>query len=71
MAHFILLYRADGIGSDKQIEFHAEDPGRALQFAHAETGGRQAELWRDGRRVCTIRCVGAGPDYWMIGPPQA
>jgi hypothetical protein len=71
MAHYLLIYRADGIGADKQIEFHSEDPSRALLFAHRETGERQAELWRDGKRLCTIRRVGEGPDYWMIGPAGA
>jgi hypothetical protein len=66
--HYTLVYRADGIGEDKRIEFHGRDPGRALLFAHEETGDRQAELWRDGERLCTIRRVGERPDYWMIGP---
>jgi hypothetical protein len=71
MAHYVLNYQDDGIGTDKQIEFRGEDPSRALLFAHEETGGRQAELWRDGKRLCTIRRVGGSPDYWMIGPPPA
>lgn len=68
MARFSLIYRDDGIGPRKRIEFHGEDPGRALQFAHQEAGERSAELWKDGERLCTIRRVGEKPDYWMIGP---
>jgi hypothetical protein len=68
MAHYSLIYRQDGIGSDKRIEFHGEDPCRALQIAHQEACDRPAELWKDGKLVCTIRRVGEAPDYWMIGP---
>jgi hypothetical protein len=69
MALFSLIYRADGLGPDKRIEFHGEDPSRALLIAHQESDDRPAELWKDGEQVCTIRRVGdGGPDYWMIGP---
>lgn len=68
MARYCLIYRADGIGPQKRIEFHGEDPGRALQFAHQEAGERSAELWKDGERLCVIRKVGEKPDCWMIGP---
>ena len=67
MAHYSLVYRQDDRGPEKRIEFHSEDPGRALQIAHQEVCDR-AELWKDGRPVCTIRRVGDRPDYWMIGP---
>jgi len=67
MAHYSLIYRADGNRPDKRIEFHGEDPGRALLLAQ-QTGEGPAELWKDGERICTIRRVGDGPDYWMIGP---
>jgi len=66
MAHYSLIYRADGLGPAKRIEFHGEDPSRALHLAHQEPDGRPAELWKDGERICTIRKVGDGP--WMIGP---
>lgn len=66
MAQFSLIFRADGRTPDKRIEFHGEDPSRALQLAQRETDSRPAELWKDGERVCTIRRVGGGP--WMIGP---
>ena len=68
MAHFSLIYRQDGLGPDKRIEFHGEDPSRALQIAHEEACDRAAELWQDGKPLCTIRRVGERPDYWMIGP---
>ena len=68
MALFSLIYRGDGIGPDKRIEFHGEDPSRALHIAHQVASDRPAELWKDGERLCTIRRVGDGPDYWMIGP---
>jgi len=68
MALFSLIYRADGIGAHKHIEFHGEDPGRALHIAQHEADEREAELWKDGEKLCVIRRVGDGPDYWMIGP---
>jgi hypothetical protein len=68
MARYCLIYRADGIGPHKRIEFLAEDPARALHIAHQEASERAAELWKDGEPVCTIRKVGEKPDCWMIGP---
>lgn len=68
MARYRLIYRADGTGPTKQVEFDGQDPARALQFAHRETGARAAELWQGGRKLCTIHKVGGKPDYWMIGP---
>jgi hypothetical protein len=68
MAHYSLVYPADTIQDSKRIDFLGEDPGRALHIAHREPTGRPAELWKDGAKVCTIKRVGAGPDYWMISP---
>ena len=68
MALYSLIYRADGLTPDKRIEFHGEDPSRALLLADQETDDRPAELWKDGERVCIIRRVGEDPQYWMIGP---
>lgn len=58
MARYSLIYRKDGIGPDKRIEFLADDPSRALQLAHREACDRAAELWKDGEPVCIIRRVG-------------
>ncbi len=71
MAHYTLLYREDGTSQPKQFDFLGDDPAHALHLAHREAGGRPAELWRDGRKLCTIRRVGTAPDYWMIGPAQS
>ena len=51
MAHYSLIFRRDGIGPDKRIEFHGEDPGIALQIAHREASDRAAELWKDGGKA--------------------
>ena len=71
MPHYSLIFSSDGIGPQKRIEFHGEDPGRALLLAHREPGERSAELWKDGERICRIHKVGERPDYWMIGPAGA
>ena len=68
MAHYSLIYRANGPAPDKCIEFLGEDPSRALLLADKEDDDRPAELWKDGERICTIRRVGEDPQYWMIGP---
>ena len=68
MAQYSLIFRNDGSGPDKTIEFHGEDPARALYIAQQQASDRPAELWKDGEKLCTIRPVGKGPDYWMIGP---
>lgn len=68
MALYSLIYRADGIGPHKHIEFNGEDPGRALHIAYQEASDRPAELWKDGEKLCVIRKVGEKPDCWMIGP---
>ncbi len=70
MPHYSLIFRGDGAEPRKRIEFQSEDPGRALLLAHRERGERAAELWSDGKRVCTIRKVGVRPDYWMIDPAR-
>ena len=67
MPHYSLIYRREGLGPDKRIEFHSEDPSHALRIAHREACDRDAELWKDGELLCTIRRVGEHPDYWMIG----
>jgi len=68
MAHYSLIFRTDGSEPDKRIEFNGEDPGRALHIAQRQASDRLAELWKDGEKLCTIRAVGEGPDFWMIGP---
>ena len=68
MSHYSLIYPEDGLGQPKRIDFRADNPSRALHLAHREASGRPAELWKDGAKLCTIKRVGAKPDYWMIGP---
>jgi hypothetical protein len=70
MPHYSLIFRGNDSEPRKRIEFHGEDPSRALLLAHRERDERAAELWSDGKPVCTIRKVGARPDYWMIDPAR-
>ena len=63
-----LKFGDDGYGVAKEIEFEAYDAYKALTIAHGEAQGRTAELWRDGRKLCTIQRTGAGA--WRIGPGE-
>jgi hypothetical protein len=51
-------------GLAKDIEFDAHDAAQALIIAHQEARNSSAELWCDGRKVCTIRRIEAGA--WKI-----
>ena len=59
-----LKYKDDGRGLQRDIEFEAYDASMALAIAHREAEDRWAELWRDGRKLCTIRRT--GHDVWEI-----
>jgi len=59
-----LKFKADGRGLQRDIEFEAPDASMALAIAHREAADRWAELWRDGRKLCTIRRT--GHDVWEI-----
>jgi hypothetical protein len=63
-----LKFGDDGYGVAKEIEFEAYDAHKALVIAHGEAQGRTAELWREGRKLCTIQRTGAGS--WRIGPGE-
>ena len=54
--HTYRLKFADaGTRGAREIEFEAEDAYQALLFAHDEANSRSAELWRDGRKLCSIK----------------
>lgn len=50
------------------IEFEAEDAFGALTMAHEKARNASAELWQDGRKVCSIRRVGG--ELWEVGPGE-
>ncbi len=64
------LYRLKFSGSEPRadIEFHANDAYQALVVAHDRARHHSAELWRDGKRLCTLRRVDG--EVWQIGPAQ-
>jgi len=68
MFTYSLRYADDGSGSSRRVDFEANDAAGALWFAHREAGRRAAELWCGERKLCTLRRVGTGPDFWEIGP---
>ena len=70
-----LKFRDEGERPAKDIEFQASDAHEALIIAHQEARRRPAELWRDGRKLCTIRRREGSSDgsFWEIGsanPPS-
>lgn len=52
---FRLKFDPEGERPAKDVEFEAEDAARALIIAHREARRRSAELWRDGKKLCSIR----------------
>jgi hypothetical protein len=55
----------DGKGLPKEVEFEAQDAATALVIAHKEASDRSAELWCNGRKLCTIKR--SAQDFWEIG----
>jgi len=64
----VYLLRFDGEkGSPSaEIEFQANNAYQALVIAHREGGGRSAQLWRDGKKLCTINELAGS--FWEIRP---
>lgn len=50
----------------KDIEFEADDAYDALIIAHSEARRRSAELWSDGKMLCSI--TRKDDEVRMIGP---
>lgn len=63
-------YRLKFLGNkpelQKEIEFEAEDAAGALMIAHREAAEQTAELWCDGRKLCTVRR--SRQDVWQVNP---
>lgn len=59
-----ITFLEDGRGSQKDVDFEAQDAATALVIAHKEASNRSAELWCDGRKLCTIKR--AREDFWEI-----
>jgi hypothetical protein len=60
-----LKFQDEGERPAKDLEFEAGDAGEALIIAHSEARSRSAELWRDGKKLCTISRKSGG--LWEIG----
>jgi hypothetical protein len=65
-----LKFSDDGRGLQKDVEFEAEDAAEALMIAHKEASNRWAELWRDGRKLCTIQRTEQGVWELQASRPQ-
>jgi hypothetical protein len=64
MRTYRLKFSDDGKGLAKEVEFDAFDAGRALLLAHEQACARWAELWCDGKKLCSLRCSSSGT--WEI-----
>ncbi|WP_226633226.1 hypothetical protein [Novosphingobium profundi] len=59
MPVYQLRFAEDEVGLAQRLEFTAADSSEALIFAHKEAQDRNAELWLNETRLCTIRRVRA------------
>jgi hypothetical protein len=67
MQTYVLKFAADGRGEPQRVVFEAETAAKALEIARCEAPGRAAELWEDGRKLCTIRRDPIGDaDVWQV-----
>jgi hypothetical protein len=63
---YSLRFDCTGKTSLPDVEFHATNAYQALVIAHREGGGRSAELWRGGKKLCTINELAGS--FWEIRP---
>lgn len=78
MPHYMLSYAEDRFGSKADFEFDAPTASAALTVAHRQRAGRWADLFEDGRHLCTLERQGVGlGDIWKLAgkasycPPEA
>ena len=68
MSRYELRFNRDGAHEPKTIRFDAEDASMALILAHRQAPDRSAELWRDDRKLCSIkRKVVDHSEIWIVG----
>lgn len=67
MEKFTLRYEEDGEGGLKTIEFDAPSTAHALELAKQSAPGRQTELLKDGKTLCTMRLI-EKTGVWRIEP---
>lgn len=66
MTTYALHFVDDEHGLAKRIEFNAASPGEALVVAKHEAANRRAELWHEGRKLCTLRRF--SEEFWQLLP---
>ncbi len=65
--HYKLVFPRNDKQDELAVEFDANDAAAALIYAHRETTGRSAELWKNDRMLCRIRRVPtAESTIWQI-----
>ncbi len=62
-----LAFVEDRFGAQKYLDFEAAHAGTALEIAAKEARGRIADLYEDGRYLCSLeRSDPAGGGLWVV-----
>ncbi len=65
--HYKLVFPKNDKNDELAVEFDANDAAAALIYAHKESTGRSAELWKNDKMLCRIRRVPtAETTIWQI-----
>jgi hypothetical protein len=55
MSRYELKLGRKGDQEPQKLQFEADDASMALILAHQRASDRSAELWQDGKKLCTIK----------------
>lgn len=66
MRSFMIAFEGDNSQDGEQIEFEAEDAGRAFSILEREGGAKTAILLEEGRPLGVLRRAPTG--FWQIIP---
>lgn len=68
MPNYRLVLPPRGKQEAQSIRFHGADAAEALLIAQRHEG--PAQLWEDGRHVCTLHKSGNNGEVWIISPDK-
>lgn len=64
MPNYRIIFAARGDQEAKTIEFDGDDAAEALRIAQRHE--RPAQLWEEGRHLCTLHRSGNDGEVWII-----